>query len=184
MKRALIVSLMVLVFGFGGCATVMSGSTQTITLTSQPSGAKVQCGGTMLITPATMEMERNKNHTVIFTKDGYESQQVRIKKSMNPWILGNILIGGIPGIVVDLITGAAADLKPAEVNAVLAKSPEAPVPVRQWPPPEPPPIEKELPSGGIKPEYDSPHLESPSAEQIPSDAGQQIDPKAPYDKEP
>jgi hypothetical protein len=38
---------------------------------------------------------------------GYQATQVPIRSTINPWILGNVVIGGIPGLVVDNATGAA-----------------------------------------------------------------------------
>ena len=105
-----------------GCASLISGSTQPIMLNSQPAGAKAQVDGTTVFTPATIHLERKNNHTVIFSQTGYETQQVKITKSMNGWVLANILLGGIPGIVIDLITGAAAKLEPDSITVTLTPS--------------------------------------------------------------
>ena len=39
---------------------------------------------------------------------------------MNPWIIGNIVVGGIPGLIVDNATGAAWEPKCSEIHTQLA----------------------------------------------------------------
>jgi hypothetical protein len=41
---------------------------------------------------------------------------VPIGSTLNPWILGNIVIGGVPGLVIDGATGAAWKPKRAEIH--------------------------------------------------------------------
>jgi len=120
-KMLMILMLLVGTFIFQGCASIISGSTQSITLSSEPSRAKVRIGGNVFLTPATVELERKHNHSAIFLLEGYETQQVQITKYINPWIFGNIIIGGIPGIVIDLITGGAADLKPDNIHVIMRR---------------------------------------------------------------
>ena len=103
----------------GGCCTIMDGKTQTVSISSTPPGANAVVGGQTFITPGEVTLARNKSYTVTFTKEGYQSATLGIKKTVNPWIFGNILIGGIPGIVVDLITGSATQLTPASLHAYL-----------------------------------------------------------------
>ena len=50
--------------------------------------------------------------TATIEAPGYAPAEVPIRSTVNPWILGNILIGGIPGLIVDNATGAA--WKPAD----------------------------------------------------------------------
>ena len=44
----------------------------------------------------------------------------RLEKSLNPWIFGNILFGGLIGIVVDVASGSVNELKPDEVQSTFA----------------------------------------------------------------
>jgi hypothetical protein len=46
-------------------------------------------------------------YTATIAAPGYQSAQVPIRSTVNPWILGNVIIGGIPGLVIDNVTGAA-----------------------------------------------------------------------------
>jgi hypothetical protein len=40
-----------------------------------------------------------------------------LTKKFNAWYLGNIIFGGLIGIVIDPITGAIYELSPDQVNA-------------------------------------------------------------------
>ncbi len=102
-----------------GCGTIMHGNTQDIPITSTPAGAKAEVAGQVVITPATVTIHRNFNYSVTFTKEGYQTAVVQMRKTVDPWIFGNILVGGIPGIIVDMLTGSAAQLTPAAVHANL-----------------------------------------------------------------
>jgi hypothetical protein len=42
-----------------------------------------------------------------------------LTKKFNAWYLGNIIFGGLIGIVIDPITGAIYELSPDQVNAQL-----------------------------------------------------------------
>ena len=42
-------------------------------------------------------------------------------QKFNAWYLGNILFGGIIGLVIDPITGAIYNLTPKQINAQLAQ---------------------------------------------------------------
>jgi hypothetical protein len=46
-------------------------------------------------------------YTATIAAPGYHTAQVPIRSTVNPWILGNIVLGGIPGLVIDNATGAA-----------------------------------------------------------------------------
>jgi hypothetical protein len=66
-----------------------------------------------LHTPATVTLRRKDKlifparYTATIEALGYQPASVPIRSTINPWILGNVVIGGIPGLVVDNVTGAA-----------------------------------------------------------------------------
>ena len=106
-----------------GCATIIHGRTQSISISSDPPGARASVGGaTAATTPAQVTLDRNKSYTVTFEKEGYAPASAEIRKTVSPWIFGNILIGGIPGIIVDLITGSASALTPETIHVQLQAS--------------------------------------------------------------
>jgi hypothetical protein len=126
-KKPLWLICLVLLGGLGAvlflasCATIVHGTKQKITVNSEPAGAKVVVRGVeMATTPAIIELERNNPNVVLrFEKEGYEPVEIMLKRKTSGWIWGNILLGGVFGLVIDFINGAAYELSPTEVKAVL-----------------------------------------------------------------
>jgi len=106
-----------------GCATIIHGTRQNIAVSSVPSGAEVIVKGVhMGTTPAVIELKRNESNIILrFEKEGYEPVEVALNRSVDGWIAGNIIFGGLIGLAVDFISGGAYKLSPSEVNAVLAE---------------------------------------------------------------
>ena len=103
-----------------GCATIVSGTNQKVSVTSQPSGAKVTADGkTTSITPTDFTLERKSDHTLEFSKEGYKNAVVMLKKTMNGMGFGNALVGGVIGIGVDMVSGADNKLIPERVDLKL-----------------------------------------------------------------
>ena len=108
----------------GGCATVTRGTTDTIGFDSQPSQAEVRIStGLGCVTPCSLTVKRNEEFIATFSKPGYQSQQVEVKTQVAgagaAGVAGNVLIGGVVGIGVDAITGAALEHTPNPVSVVL-----------------------------------------------------------------
>ena len=102
------------------CATIVSGSRQIVKFNSTPSRASVFINGKeMGITPFAPKLKRNENYKVSIKLEGYHPYEVELTKKFNEWYIGNILFGGIIGLVIDPITGAVYKLTPKEVNAEL-----------------------------------------------------------------
>jgi hypothetical protein len=114
-----------------GCASIISGGTQPVTIKSVPDGASVTVtnragekihNGT---TPVTLTLNRGagyfktETYKVEVKKEGYESRQLDIVSTINGWYIGNILFGGVIGLLaVDPATGAMYAF-PDSVNATL-----------------------------------------------------------------
>lgn len=93
-----------------GCASVAEGTaepSQQILFTSNPTGAEVmQSGQVVCRTPCQVvrsELKLMEGYTFLFG-DGSE-QEVALETEANAAVLGNILVGGVVGGVVDLATG-------------------------------------------------------------------------------
>jgi uncharacterized protein YceK len=109
-----------------GCASIMSGRHAEVTINSNPANAHVTVRDkrgqqvAALNTPATVTLKRKDRlilparYTATIEAPGYQTAQVPIRSSVNPWILGNVVVGGIAGLVVDNVTGAA--WKPRDPN--------------------------------------------------------------------
>lgn len=106
-----------------GCASIIHGTKQEIAVSSIPTGAEVSVRGVhMATTPSVIKLKRkNSNIAIRFEKEGYEPVEIALRRSTDGWIVGNILFGGLIGLAVDFIDGAAYKLTPAELNAVLEK---------------------------------------------------------------
>jgi uncharacterized protein YceK len=101
-----------------GCATIISGTTQDIAFSSVPTKANVKLNdGAQTVTPGKLTLKRKEHYTATFTKESFPDRQAEIKPDRmgNWWVLGNILFGGIIGIVVDIISGAQHHLAPEHV---------------------------------------------------------------------
>lgn len=121
-----------------GCASIVSKSTYTVNLNSNPLGAKVtvkdergvpmQTGTTpMMVTlKAGKGYFQGKNYTVTFSMPGYEDHTAFITQNLDGWYIGNILFGGVIGmLIVDPLTGAMWRLDPDMVMATLQKKTSA-----------------------------------------------------------
>ena len=96
------------------CASITSGTHQTISIATSPvQGA--QCNlkndkGEWRLekTPSNVVVNKsNKDLIIICKKPGYNNGVSQIKHTVNKVVFGNILFGGIIGLVVDHSSGAA-----------------------------------------------------------------------------
>ena len=61
-----------------------------------------------LVTPAQLVLRRRDGTTVIYlTKEGYKRHKILLISSTHPWWVGNVLFGGVVGVLVDYISGGA-----------------------------------------------------------------------------
>ena len=89
---------------------------------SAPPGAtvKVMPGFHEAKTPARLDLKRgDAPYTVTVELEGYETQRSYIRGRANAWVWANILLGGVPGIMVDWLTGAIGDLDPDSIHLTL-----------------------------------------------------------------
>jgi hypothetical protein len=132
----------------GGCASVTRGTTENLTIVSTPSGAEAKISGldnpTACVTPCTVVVKRNADISVSVEKQGYEPQVVQLTKEVPPagaaGFAGNVIAGGLVGMGVDAVTGAATDHKPNPVEVTLEPiaRPAQPAPQRKPRPPAAP----------------------------------------------
>ncbi|AKJ27572.1 hypothetical protein [Caldimonas brevitalea] len=131
MKHAVIIAAALVL---SGCASIFSGSTQSVTISSEPAGANIVVlnragiqvhSGT---TPATVTLNRgagyfkSESYVVRVQKEGYAPKEVTLTGTVNGWYFGNILVGGLIGMLaIDPVTGAMYSL-PSSVNATLEPS--------------------------------------------------------------
>ena len=123
----LMISIVVLAFVVSGCASINSGTTQQVTIDSDPPGATVIIGAKKKkdgkyimvnsvnagVTPLVVELSR-KDGMVEVSKEGYETQVVDLKKTMNPWVWGDIVLTSLLSTSIDTSTGAVYQYKPGQ----------------------------------------------------------------------
>jgi hypothetical protein len=103
-----------------GCATIVSGTTQKLSVTTQPSGAIAKVDNNITAqTPGTFTLERRSDHTIEISKEGYKTATVLIKRTFNGMATGNVLIGGIIGGGIDAASGATNKLIPERIDIIL-----------------------------------------------------------------
>ena len=123
------VSIICTVIWATGCAAISQGTKQTIPVQSSPNAASVAVSGISYTTPTTLELERKNEYVLSFSKEGYESAQIRITKHLSGgYLAADILLTGLLGVVIDGITGAWYNLKPETVTVSLGKMSNIPGP--------------------------------------------------------
>lgn len=106
-----------------GCATIITGTRQSILVESHPSGAKAAVDGYDTKTPGLLVLKkRNQPYIIRVSKRGYHGETVTIGSKLQPWFWGNILFGGFIGMIVDAATGAMWNLTPPSIMVSLEKS--------------------------------------------------------------
>jgi|GEM_PF-2378450 len=118
MKNAVLIVIgLVCALVGSGCATIVSGRNQDIHVTSNPPGVKVKAdNGVEVTAPGDVTLARNKPHTLLAHCEGSEPQRRELECGVNGWLFGNILFGGLIGIVVDMASGAHGELSPKAVH--------------------------------------------------------------------
>lgn len=103
------------------CATIFTGSKDSITFNTQPEGAKVVFQGVeKCVTPCTTEFHRTLGkRSVEIKKEGFETKELKLEKNFNAVSLLNILFGGLIGFGIDLGTGAFLKYDPKTYSVEL-----------------------------------------------------------------
>jgi len=107
-----------------GCATIFTGGrpNQRVHFSSTPQGATVLVNGKSIgITPLSSQLDRKANHQVRITLAGYPTYEREITSGFNGWVLGNVILGGLIGIIIDLISGSTDSLNPSSISVNLEK---------------------------------------------------------------
>jgi uncharacterized protein YceK len=116
---------------FNGCAAITTGTTQPLTVTTKQSGVNVvgaSCeltngkGTYYVTTPGTVTVSRSfSDMVVVCRKDPLPDANMTVKSSVKGMAFGNILVGGLVGVIVDTSTGAAYDY-PSSFDLEMGKS--------------------------------------------------------------
>ncbi len=121
-----------------GCASIVDGGPRQVSIRTRPADAKatvydkkgkaVACQQT----PAVFMLNRGgpyskARYRVVLEKPGYKPAEVEVKAVLNGWYFGNLVFGGLTGLViVDPLTGAMWTLRPTDVERELeVQAPQA-----------------------------------------------------------
>ena len=117
--------LLTLLLPLSACGTIVAGTTQTITVSTNPAGAACtldrsgQRLGIVSPTPGSIVVDKSsKPIKVNCNKNGFDSAMVEHKADFAAITAGNLLMGGAVGVLVDAASGASS-IYPSEVSIAL-----------------------------------------------------------------
>ncbi|WP_020178710.1 PEGA domain-containing protein [Methylopila sp. M107] len=108
-----------------GCASITRGTTEQITVNTEPQGAAVRTSMNHACpaTPCTFQVGRKDEFVVTASKPGYRDASVPVKTKVAgrgaAGFAGNLLVGGVIGMGVDAATGATLEHYPSPVVIAL-----------------------------------------------------------------
>ena len=124
-----------MIFLFTSCASIVSKSNWPFSVDSNPSGAKViitnKKGKEIFSgrTPTALKLKSGagffakESYTVELVMNGYESKKINVECKVNGWYFGNLLIGGLLGmLIIDPATGAMYKLENDGISESLHRS--------------------------------------------------------------
>jgi hypothetical protein len=124
-----------LVLLFSSCASILSTSTYPLSINSDPSNANISITdkkGQEIYsgnTPAVVQLKASAGffskaeYQVKLSSPGYDDKIIPIKFTIDEWYFGNILVGGILGmLIIDPATGAMWKIETEFLNATLSKT--------------------------------------------------------------
>ena len=118
MKKHYFIFVLFIGLLFQGCATIIKGSKQSVRISSYPSQASITINGKLYgETPTVARLARKDNQYIKIELEGYKPYETSLSRKFNGWFLGNLLIGGLVGMVIDAATGSMYNLTPDQVNA-------------------------------------------------------------------
>ena len=103
----------VAITGLSGCASIVKGTTQKITIKTNPPGATCRVEqnnntiATISPTPDIINVPKSKHDlTLTCNKPSYRTAVHVIPSDVEAMTMGNILLGGVIGLAIDAGTGA------------------------------------------------------------------------------
>jgi hypothetical protein len=126
MNRKTVLALLLAVIGLtAGCATITTGTSQTIEVDTKPTGADCEFsreGATIAFigsTPGNVTVSKDDSQLdIVCRKEGYQDGVGDLTSTFQAMTVGNVLIGGIVGLIVDAASGAATKY-PSSVTITL-----------------------------------------------------------------
>jgi len=107
--------------GLSGCATVFTGTSDQISVSTEPSGAKLYLNGNdMGRTPITVPVSRSLGTTMMSVKKpGFEDKTFALQSSFNTIAILDIFLW--PTFIIDAATGSIVKYSQTSYNLELEK---------------------------------------------------------------
>lgn len=118
MKNLFLLAILLFSLFFSSCASIVTSSSTSVFINSDPEDAKLTIAnkkGEVVYTgktPATVKLGNSskymsgEKYVLTFSKSGYKEQTVYLSSKIDGWYWGNILFGGLIGmLVIDPLTG-------------------------------------------------------------------------------
>lgn len=138
MKKNLLapkVATLLLIFLFSSCASIVSKGTYPLSISSNPVSAKVSVtdkkGKEIYVgtTPASIKLKSGAGffsraeYQVRLSSAGYDDKVIPVNFKIDGWYFGNILIGGLIGmVIIDPATGSMWKIEEEFINESLQPS--------------------------------------------------------------
>ncbi len=132
-KAKLITSIATAAVGLSlsSCATLFTKSNQEVTFKGVPGTTVKDADRNTVIAEVgqngfatTQFRKRLSGMNIQASKNGYDSRNIHMGTKIQGWFWGNILLGGIPGMAIDVATGKMKKFKDTLVDVTLTPSTE------------------------------------------------------------
>src|SRR5689334_18759454 len=111
-KMVRLFSVIVLISMFSSCATIFSKSSYPVTFGSDPAGTTISVTNREHVeifmgkTPCAVKLKAGskffsrEQYAIKFSRPGYDDKIVPINFKINAWYFGNLLLGGVIGMLI------------------------------------------------------------------------------------
>ena len=133
LRQMLVIATFGACAALSGCASIVHGGPRAISVASSPNGAKVSIydrSNTLVQTNTTPFVARlntkygyfkGQTYRLVFELPGHANAEVNLGSSVSGWYFGNIVFGGLIGmLIVDPLTGAMYNLTPEKIEQHLS----------------------------------------------------------------
>ena len=121
MKKIIVILLSVaFIFLSTSCATLFSGNTDEVVITTSPADALVSVNGIPRgYTPLTLELEKGESYSIRIEKEGYQDGYATISDKVGAgWVVLDVFTGLAP-LIIDAVTGSWSGLEPDSISLAL-----------------------------------------------------------------
>lgn len=107
MKKILLMMVVLSSLLLSSCSTLMNGTTHSLTVNSNVQHAKVYVNEVYKgEAPISLDLATDeKTYTIRIEAEGYIPYTEVLQRKASGWVWGNIFLGGLIGLGVDMVTG-------------------------------------------------------------------------------